>query len=203
LRCKHRESARHWRNPEAIRAHYEQLCEGLHLNPKFFDLRFYEHEGESQMVFQLNRYQTEQHLRRLAKTLLITDHQDWSASAIYQAYLERHRVEDQFRQAKSPFQVALMPQYHWTDSKIRIHVWVCVVALTYLALLRQRLRQGGDSRSSASTISSLRELRTALYWLPKARKPRRQLEEPTLDQVSLLRALGFIIRDGQVLQIRP
>lgn len=201
LRRKHREGISHWRQPDAIRAHYEQLCDSLHLSTKFFDLSFYQHDGDAQMAFHLNRYQVEQHLRRLAKTLLITDHLDWSAQEIYQAYRERYRVEEQFRQAKSPFQVALMPQYHWTDSKIRIHVWVCVVALTYLALLRQRLVQGNVSMSVASAIDCLRSLRTALYWLPKARQPRRQLEQPTPEQVTLLKALGFRIRDNRVLHL--
>jgi hypothetical protein len=112
LRRQYRASAPHWKKSSAIRAHYEQFCEGLHLSPDFFTLSFYTEDGRPQMAFQLNRYQTEIHLRRLAKTILITDHQDWLAADIYQAYREHHRIEAQFRQAKSPFQVALMPQYH-------------------------------------------------------------------------------------------
>jgi hypothetical protein len=76
-----------------------------------------------------------------------------------------------------------------------------VVALTYLALLRHRLVQGGVSMSVASAIACLRSLRTALYWLPKARQPRRQLEQPTPEQVTLLKALGFRIRDNRVLHL--
>ena len=32
--------------------------------------------------------------------------------------------------------------YHWTDSKIRVHLFVCVAALAYLTLLCQRLDGG-------------------------------------------------------------
>ena len=200
LRRKHRDHAPHWRKPDAIRAHYEQVCEGLHLSPTFFVLSFYTEAGRPQMAFHLNRPQTESHLRRLAKTILITDHQDWSAQEIYQAYMERHRIEDQFRQAKSPFHIALMPQYHWTDAKIRIHVLVCIVALTYLTLLRQRLVEAGLHLSIPATMEALRSLRTALYWLPNERKPRRQLEEPTPIQVAILNACGFQVHNGRVLQ---
>jgi transposase len=190
LRRKHREGQRHWRKAEAVQAHYDKLCEDLHLNPAFFDLRFDREHGQAIMTFHLNRYQCERHLRRIAKTLLITDHEDWSAAEIYQTYTDRYEIEPEFRQAKSPFHVALMPQYHWTDSKIRIHIFVCMVALTYLNLLRQRLEQGGISLSIAEAMASLRGLRTALYWLPGDRQPRRQLEEPTPLQRQLLTALG-------------
>jgi transposase len=200
LRRKHRDNAPHWKKPSAIRTHYEQLCESLHLSPNFFTLSFYTEDGRPQMAFHLNRYQTETHLRRLAKTILLTDHQDWSATDIYQAYRERHRIEAQFRQAKSPFQVALMPQYHWTDSKIRIHVLVCVMALTYLTLLRHRLVEAGLSLSIPAIMEALRSLRTALYWLPNERTPRRQLEEPTPTQLTILDAFGVQVQDGRVLQ---
>ncbi len=199
LRRKHREGRPHWRKPEAIRAHYDQLCETLHLNPAFFDLSFYRDDDGPHMAFRLNRYQTELYLKRLAKTILISDHEAWSAQDIYRAYLERYEVEQQFRQAKSPFQVALMPQYHWTDSQIRLHVFVCVAALTYLTLLRNRLRNAGLDLSAQGAIESLRALRTALYWMPEERKPRRLLEEPTETQTAILKAFDYVIKGGRVL----
>jgi hypothetical protein len=69
-------------------------------------------------------------------------------------------------------------------------IFVCMVALTYLTLLRQRLAQAGVTLSIAETMSAMRELRTALYWLPGERNPRRQLEEPTATQLSILKAFG-------------
>jgi transposase len=200
LRRKHRDGSPHWREPSSVRAHYERLCEELHLSPAFFDLNFYQENGQSQMAFHLNRYQTEVHLKRLAKLILISDHEDWNAVEIYQAYIDRYQIEHQFRQAKSPFHVALMPQYHWTDSKIRIHMFVCIVALTYLTLLRLRLEQAGVDLSVLAAMAAMRELRTALYWLPGTRKPRRQLEQPTPTQLEILTALGFDVEDGWVLQ---
>jgi transposase len=152
------------------------------------------------MAFALNRYQMESFLRRFAKTILITDHHDWSAEAIYQAYMDRHLLEDQFRRAKNPFHVALMPQYHWTDSKIRIHVFVCVAALTYLTLLQLRLAQAGLDLSIRQTMEELRALRTAIYWLADERKPRRMLKKPTDQQIAILEALGYHVKDGWVPQ---
>ena len=200
MRRKHREGAPHWREPSVVKAHYVQRCGALHLNPEFFQLSFYQQKARPTMAFQLNRYQVESQLRRFAKTILITDHHHWAAQEIYQAYMDRHIMEDQFRRSKSPFQVALMPQYHWTDSKIRIHVFVCMVALSYLTLLQQRLKTAGMPISIREAMEELRSLRTAIYWMPNERKPRRLLEEPNSTQLAILQALGFQVKDGRVLQ---
>jgi len=200
MRRKHREGAPQWKEPSAVNAHYVQRCGALHLKPEFFQLSFYRQGGRSAMAFQLNRYQVESQLRRFAKTILITDHRHWTPEEIYQAYMDRHIIEDQFRRSKNPFQVALMPQYHWTDSKIRIHVFVCIVALSYLTLLQQRLKKAAMSISIREAMEELRSLRTAIYWMPNERKPRRLLEEPNPTQLAILQALGFQVKDGRVLQ---
>jgi hypothetical protein len=72
--------------------------------------------------------------------------------------------------------------------------------LTYLTLLRQRLVEAGLSLSIPATLEALRSLRTALYWLPNERTPRRQLEEPTPTQLEILGALGVQVQNGRVLQ---
>lgn len=200
LRRKYRQGHPHWKSPQSIRDHYQRLCERLHLSPAFFNLEFYKQGGHPQMAFSLNRYQVETHLRRMAKTILVTDHQDWSPQEIHQAYRDRHIIEAQFRRAKSPFQVAFMPQYHWTDSKIRIHAFICVAALTYLTLLKNRLLTKGINLSVSSLMDELRSLRTAIYFMPKERKPRRILEEPTTTQLAILQALGYQLKDGWVVQ---
>jgi hypothetical protein len=55
LRRNYREGQRHWRNPDAVRAHYDKLCDDLHLSAKFFDLRFDREHGQPLMTFRLNR----------------------------------------------------------------------------------------------------------------------------------------------------
>jgi transposase len=200
LRRKHREGQPHWKNAQAVRAAYERLCETLHLNPKFYQLSFFKQQGRPAMAFSLNRYQIEAHIRRLAKTILITDHHDWSPRQIYEAYMDRHIIEDQFRKTKCPFQVAFMPQYHWTDSKVRIHAFVCIAALSYLSLLRNRLAAAGLSLSVREIMEQMRSLRSAIYWIAKERKPRRILEEPNATQLAILQALGYQVKDGRVLQ---
>jgi transposase len=153
------------------------------------------------MAFRLNRYQIEAHIRRFAKLILVTDHHSWSPREIYEAYMDRHIIKDQFRTSKCPFHVAFMPQYHWTDSKVRIHAFVCMVALTDLTVLRNRLVASGLALSVREILEELRCLRTAIYWFTNERKPRRILEDPTATQLAILNVIGFQVKDGRVLQL--
>ena len=44
-------------------------------------------------------------------------------------YRSQSEVESSFRQMKDPQVVSFGPMHHWTDSKIRVHVFYCVLAL--------------------------------------------------------------------------
>jgi transposase len=79
----------------------------------------------------------------LGKTLLFTDNHDWSDAGIVRAYRAQHHIEDGFRAMKDPHHIALRPQYHWTDQKVRVHVFTCVLALMLLSLLRRDLAHRG------------------------------------------------------------
>ena len=58
---------------------------------------------------------------------------------------------------RSLFQKALLPLYHWTDSKIRVQC-LCVAALSYLTLLCQRLAAAGIKMTPNEAMEELREL---------------------------------------------
>ncbi len=73
----------------------------------------------------------EQHF---GKTLLFTDHTDWSAPAIVAAYRGQGSLENAFRQMKDPHFVTSRPVFHWTDQKIQVHAACCVWALLLASL---------------------------------------------------------------------
>ncbi len=47
----------------------------------------------------------------------------------------------------------------------------------------------------------MRSVGTVLYLVASQRKPRRMLEETTPTQLAILKALGFQIKDGRVVQV--
>ena len=50
-------------------------------------------------------------------------------------YRSQETVEADFRQMKDPEVVSFSPMFHWTDQKIRVHVFYCVLALMVARLM--------------------------------------------------------------------
>jgi transposase len=99
---------------------------------------------------------------------------------------------------RSLFQKALLPLYHWTGSKIRVHLFVCMAALTYLTLLSQRLAAAGITMTPSEAMEELRELRTAIYVKDSEGKLKRVLEEVNDHQAAILKTLGYVVEEGKV-----
>jgi len=84
----------------------------------------------------------------LGRLVLVTDRDDWSTSEIIQAYRGQSQVEAVFAHIKDPMHVMLRPQYHWTDQKLHVHVFTCVIGYLLARLLHMRAQQAtGYTRS--------------------------------------------------------
>ena len=116
----------------------------------------------------------------LGKTLLFTDNEDWSDAEIVRGYRSQHHVETAFRTMKDPLHISLRPQHHWTDQKIEVHVFSCVLALMLCSLLRRQLSQAGIDRSIAHLLDTLGQIREVGVVFP----PRDNKLQPKL-QVTL------------------
>ena len=90
--------------------------------------------------------------QRLGLRMLMTDRHDWSNEAIIEAYHSQAWVEFGFRNLKNPYHLGLRPQYHWTDQKIRVHVFTCVLGLLLMSILYGRARQAGYGPSTYDTF---------------------------------------------------
>jgi len=94
------------------------------------------------------------------KRVLFTDHEDWTITDVVTAYRSQWRVEADFRQMKDPEVVSFSPMFHWTDQKIRVHVFYCVLALTVARLLCRQAGHDGlemSVRELLSTLSGIEE----------------------------------------------
>ena len=191
-----------WDSPASILARYRQVCEELQLGPHLFELEFTEENGAPSLSFRLRHRQVEAAMRQFGKTILVTDREDGPGAEICQAYLDRGTVEAHVQDRKTPATVSLMPQYHWTDSKIRIHVFVCVAALTYLALLGQKLADAGLLTTSKEAMEEMRALTSAIHWLPREEKFRRIIANANDSQLAILEAVGYHLENGRVQPIR-
>lgn len=200
MRTKVREGAPHWRDPERIRERYLLLCEKLHISSSLYELAFEQKESGLKMEFRKNQYEVTKRASLFGKNTIITDNSDWTTEEIVQASLDRWGVEDCFRQSKDEDLVGVQPIRHFTDSKIRCHLFCCVVALTYLRMLEKKLSAVGVKRTAADVMENLNHLHSVLSLTDRGRKPVRRLEEPSKTQAEALKALGYHVDKGGVLQ---
>jgi transposase len=107
------------------------------------------------------------------KRLLFTDREDWPLDQVVAAYRSQADVEAGFRQLKDPKVVSFSPMFHWTDQKVRVHVFYCVLALAVAHLLRRQAAQAGlqlSVRELLATLAGIQE--TVLLYQGQRGRPR-------------------------------
>jgi transposase len=103
----------------------------------------------------------------LGKTLLFTDNDSWTNEEIVAGYRSQHHIESAFRDMKNPHFLGWSPMFHWTDSKIGVHAFYCVLALTLTSLLQRALHQREVDLSMARMLEVLGEIEELLLIYPK------------------------------------
>lgn len=94
------------------------------------------------------------------KKLIVTDHTDWSVLSILNEYSDQECIEnDIFRVSKNTDHFAVRPQYHWTDSKIRVHMFVCLMAIVIAEVLQKHLSNDGIQLTKPVMLDRLNEIR--------------------------------------------
>ena len=104
--------------------------------------------------------------QRLGKTILITDHLDWPAARVIEAYRNLSCIEQTFRNMKNVRFLRWQPAYHWTDQKLRVHAFYCVLALLVSSLAHKEVRQAGVQLSLPSLLKELSSIRQVALLYP-------------------------------------
>lgn len=188
--------APHWRRKSIVLQRYQDACAELHIPPDLYNVEISEIEGKLHMNFRKNHYRISRHIDRFGKNIIITGIMDWTTDEIVNASLDRWVVEDGFRQSKDDDLVAMMPIRHWTDSKIRCHVFTCIAALALLRLIENQLTGAGLKMTAKTAMRKMHGLHSCLTWFPGKRKAVRILEDPDAMQAEILHTFGWKISGG-------
>jgi len=130
------------------------------------------------------------------KRLLVTDHDDWAITDVVAGYRSQNDVESGFRQLKDPHVVGFSPMFHWTDSKIRVHVFYCVLALAVAHLMRRQAHQAGLDLSVRELLTNLAGIQETVLLYPTGGKGRPRAQriltdtDPTQDKLFKLFGLS-------------
>ena len=104
-------------------------------------------------------------------------------------YRSQNDVESGFRQLKDPHVVGFSPMFHWTDPKIRVHVFYCVLALAVAHLMRREAHHAGLDLSVRELLTKLGGIEETVLLYPTGNKgrPRAQriLTDTDRDQKAL------------------
>jgi len=130
------------------------------------------------------------------RIVLISDRSDWSTAEIINAYHGQSGIEAVFAHLKDPIHLALRPQFHWTDQKLHVHVFVCLLGYLLSRVLFLRARQ---AQSPYASMEKLLDVLTEVRLVTVARRSptgkgrlsistRLEKTDPTL--AALLPALG-------------
>jgi transposase len=195
------------RSPESVARRMDQLLSGQHLR----EVLHIEYHADRQGGDRLEYWIDEAALSRLetdvfGKRIVATNRDEWSTEEILLAYRGQSQVEAVFRELKDDEHLALRPQYHWTDQKIHVHAFICLLALLLARIVEHQARGLGRQEGLSALLELLGSLRLAMILQPsgpKGGRPRAdwQLEAADHDIADLFRALvpdkpPFVYTDG-------
>jgi len=127
-----------------------------------FDVVVGEEDGNITLDYAVNKTVYKEKLKSFGKMILFTNNHEWSTAQIIRVYRGKAKIEDDFKRMKSPIMISLEPVYHWTDQKIRVHVFCCVLALMLLLLLKRKLERGGIKLSLERMIEELSDVQLSV-----------------------------------------
>ncbi|MCI4357412.1 MAG: IS1634 family transposase [Thermoplasmata archaeon] len=128
------------------------------------------------------------------KRVLFTDRDEWIVAEVVAAYRSQSRVEADFRQMKDPKVVSFSPMFHWTEQKIRVHVFYCVLALALARLMVREATHAGAPMSVRELLSTLAGIEETVLLYPSTGgrpRARRMLTEMDQAQRGLYELFGL------------
>ncbi len=151
-------------------------------------------KGKFRLEFTINQEKLGEIEEKLGIRILMTDRHDWSTVDIIKAYYGQSMIEHTFKNLKNPYHLALRPQYHWTDQKIKVHFFICVLGYLLAAIVWREARTKAQFKGSLDTLLDiLNNIRLATI-LEEAKtrgkiKATYKLEEMHVEEESIINAL--------------
>ena len=98
------------------------------------------------------------------KLAMHTDNEDLPAHELYRIYKDLQEIERAWRTLKSA--IKIRPTFHWTEHRVRAHVFLCVLALVIERVMRLKLKAAKNSHSPQGALRELRQIMHVRLTLP-------------------------------------
>lgn len=122
------------------------------------------------------------------KKIIFTDMLEEAPETILREYQGKQVVEDDFKSLKDRQYVSFWPMYHWTDTKIRVHAFITVLALLLIKLVEFQVRSQGIQISGKALVNELQDMAESLL-VYNTQQAERKLCELNTNQKEIFNAL--------------
>jgi len=184
------------RNREALEKKIKTIASGQYLKDILKWKLIETGDGKYYLDYQVDQEQLHLVEEKLGFRIIMTNRHEWSSQEIITAYYGQSKIEHAFRNMKNPYHLALKPQYHWTDQKIKVHYFICVIGYMLTSIIWREARlKAGYTGSLDNLLDMLNNIRlgTMLEESKKPGKPKAtyMLEEMTEVEKNIMTALGI------------
>jgi transposase len=147
---------------------------GVEYMKDIFNCSILEHDGNIHLSFEYAEDQLERiRYDYLGKNVLFTNRDDFTNEQIVIAYRSAWNVESAFRQMKDHDHLTVRPIFHWTDEKIRVHIFTCVLAYRLCSLLIKELSEKGITVSINKLIDEMARIKRIHTFFDDINKPQK------------------------------
>jgi len=109
-------------------------------------------EGKFQLEFSINQKRLCEIEKKLGFRILMTNRHEWSTNDIIKAFYGQSQIEHAFKNLKNPYHLTLKPQFHWTDQKIMVHNFVCVLGYLLTTIVWRQARLKAQFNGTLDTL---------------------------------------------------
>ena len=154
-------------------------------------------EGRWHLTFSVNHAAlTTLWTERLGRTMLLTNRMDWTPEQVVAGYSGQQQIERVFRGLKDGDWLHWGPMHHWTDSKIRVHAFYCMLGVSLLQYVHRQSQTAWAGLTMEQLLEQLGQIQQlSLLYPPLGDKgPRRLatvLSKQSLAQQALADLLGL------------
>ena len=130
---------------------------------------------------------------RLGFRIIMTNRHNWTSDKIISTFHGQAAIEQAFKDIKNPYHLAITPEFHWTDQKIKVHYFCCVLGYLLASLIAFDVRKDGFKGSLDTLFDHLNNIRLSreITLAKKQGKPKvtYQLEEMSKEEQKLTQSL--------------
>ncbi len=159
---------------ESVKKSVEKILKKREFMAEIFEYEIFKKDNHVLLTFS----ESDQKLQdiidgQLGKTALFTDRSDMTDYQVISAYRSAWHVETSFKQMKNTDFLTVRPIFHWTDSRIAVHIFICVLAYRLCTILRKDLHEKGIDCNINQFLKSMGAINRVTTFYGDVAKPKK------------------------------